>query len=147
MRRLLLLCLLAVFSRVSLAADTLLPRPPELEPDVQFWIRVYTEVSTNEGFIHDQHNLAIVYETLHFDPDTPPHERAHKVDAEKERYRNILLRLAAGAEAQDADERRVQELWGTGGVALRLTQAAEDIRWQLGQSDRFRAGLVRSGAW
>ena len=28
-----------------------------------------------------------------------------------------------------------------------VTQAAEDIRWQLGQADRFRAGLVRAGAW
>jgi membrane-bound lytic murein transglycosylase D len=28
-----------------------------------------------------------------------------------------------------------------------LGQAAEDLRWQLGQSDRFRAGLVRAGAW
>ena len=147
MRRLLLLCRLAVCSRFSFAADTLLPRPAELEPDVQFWIRVYTEVSTNEGFIHDQHKLGVVYETLHFDPDTPPHERVHKVDAERERYRGILLRLAGGAEPQDADERRVKELWGVDGVPLRLTQAADDIRFQLGQSDRFRAGLIRSGAY
>src|ERR1700685_662032 len=120
MRRLLLLCLLAVFSRFSVAADTLLPRPAELEPDVQFWIRVYTEVSTNEGFIHDQHKLGVVYETLHFDADTPPHERVHKVDAERERYRAILLRLASGAEPQDADERRVKELWGVEAVPSRL---------------------------
>jgi membrane-bound lytic murein transglycosylase D len=141
----LLCCLL--LSRFAFAADTLLPRPPELEPDVQFWIRVYTEISTNEGFIHDQHKLAIVYEKVQFEPDTPPHERAHKVDAERERYRDMLLRLARGVEPQDADERRVKELWGVDGTPLRLTQAAEDIRFQLGQSDRFRAGMVRAGAW
>jgi membrane-bound lytic murein transglycosylase D len=141
----LLCCLL--LSRLAFAADTLLPRPPELEPDVQFWIRVYTEISTNEGFIHDQHKLGVVYEKVQFEPDTPPHERAHKVDAERERYHDMLLRLARGVEPQDADERRVKEVWGVDGTPLRLTQAAEDIRFQLGQSDRFRAGMVRAGAW
>jgi membrane-bound lytic murein transglycosylase D len=146
MKRLLLLCCI-LFSRFTFAADTSLPRPPELEPDVQFWIKVYTGISTNEGVIHDQHRLSVVYETLHFEPDMPPHERAHRVDAERERYHDILLRLARGVEPQDADERRVRELWGVDGTPLRLTQAADDIRFQLGQSDRFRAGMVRSGAW
>ena len=78
MKRLLLfvlLCLSSLLSRFAAADQVLLPRPPELEPDVQFWIRVYTEISTNEGFIHDQHKLSVVYETLHFDADTPPRER------------------------------------------------------------------------
>jgi membrane-bound lytic murein transglycosylase D len=147
MKRLLLICCLLCFSRFTFGAETLLPRPPELEPDVQFWVRVYTEISTNEGFLHDQHNLAVVYETLHFDADTPPHERAHKVDAERERIRAILQRLASGGEPADAEERRIRELWAGDATPARLGQAAEDLRWQLGQSDRFRAGLVRAGAW
>ena len=51
-----LLCL----SPLAMAAESLLPRPPELEPDVQFWIRVYTEITTNDGFIHDQHKLSVI---------------------------------------------------------------------------------------
>ena len=51
MNRLLLFCVLLSLSRFATAADTLLPRPPELEPDVQFWIRVYTQVSTNEEML------------------------------------------------------------------------------------------------
>ncbi|MGH8133007.1 MAG: transglycosylase SLT domain-containing protein, partial [Steroidobacteraceae bacterium] len=38
-------------------------------------------------------------------------------------------------------------LWGSAGTPARLRAAVDDIRFQLGQSDRFRAGLVRSGAW
>lgn len=147
MKRLLLLCVLLSVSRFATAAETLLPRPPELEPDVQFWIRVYTEVSTNEGLIHDQHRLSVVYETLHFDADTPSPERARKVDAERERFEDILKRLAQGAEPRDDEERRVRALWGDDVTPAQLELAASDVRFQLGQSDRFRAGLVRSGAW
>src|ERR1700683_2267705 len=65
----------------ALGADNPMPRPPELEHDVQFWVRVYSEVDTNSGFIHDDQNLAIVYETLHFAPNSLPHERQKTVEA------------------------------------------------------------------
>jgi len=140
----LLLLLLPPFAS---AADTLLPRPPELEPDVQFWIRIYSQVSTNEGVIHDQHRLSVVYETLHFAPDMPSFERGRKVDFERERIQEILRHLARGEEPRDDDDRRVRKLWGDDATPAQLEVAAQDVRFQLGQSDRFRAGLVRSGAW
>ncbi len=149
MKRLLLSCCLFLLSSIGVASDAQLPRPPELEPDIQFWIRVYTEISTNAGFLHDQHKLSVVYETVRFDVDTPPRDRARKVDAERERYHDILLRLASGADADDADAdaQHVRQMWGDEGTPLRFQQAADDIRWQLGQADRFRAGLTRAGAW
>ena len=36
--------------------------PPELEPDVAFWTRIYTEVETSGGLIHDSRRLDVVYE-------------------------------------------------------------------------------------
>ena len=143
-----LLCL-APFAPVSTAAasDEALPRPAQLEPDVQFWIRVYSEVSTNEGFIHDQHKLSVIYETLHFDADTPPRERAHRVDAERSRVQEILRHLATGAAAQTDEERHIRDLWGADATPARLAEAVDDVRFQLGQSDRFRAGLQRAAAW
>src|ERR1700685_2358792 len=114
MNRLLVPCILLLLlaPRFATAADTLLPRPPELEPDVQFWIRVYTQVSTNEGFMHDQHRLSVVYETLHFDADTPSTERARRVDTERERIEEILKRLGRGEEPRDDNDRKVRALWG-----------------------------------
>jgi membrane-bound lytic murein transglycosylase D len=147
MNRPLLFTLLLLLSRFATAADTLLPRPPELEPDVQFWIRVYTQVSTNEGLIHDQHHLAVIYETLHFDADTPASERSRRVDSERTRVEEILKRLGRGEEPRDDDERRVRKLWGDDATPAQLAEAASEVRFQLGQSDRFRAGLVRAGAW
>ena len=43
-----------------------LPRPLEIEPDINFWTRVYTEVNTSSGFVHDTRDLSVVYRTLQF---------------------------------------------------------------------------------
>jgi membrane-bound lytic murein transglycosylase D len=130
------------------AADSpLLPRPPELQADVDFWIRVYSAIGTNEGFIHDQRNLAVVYETLHFAPDLPPVARQAQVDAVRLKYQLILAWLASGASPRDAEEQRVRDLWSQTTSIQRLAQAVSEVRFQLGQSDRFRAGLERAGRW
>ncbi|HEX5161830.1 MAG TPA: hypothetical protein VFV88_08910, partial [Steroidobacteraceae bacterium] len=42
------------------ASANSIPRPEGLQSDVNFWIRVYTEVTTNEGFLHDERNLDVV---------------------------------------------------------------------------------------
>ena len=134
----------------ALAADTdsVMPRPPGLERDVQFWIRVYTEVDTNAGFLHDQYNLAVVYETLHFAPNSSPRERERTVDQARNRYVAALRRIAAANDSPlSADDQRIKDMWGAEGTPSRLREAVEDIRFQLGQADRFRAGLIRSGAW
>src|SRR5215813_7342613 len=78
-----------------LAADDPMPRPPELERDVQFWIRVYSEVDTNGGFLHDQWNLGVVYDKVHFAANTSPRERQKIVDEAKDHYAAALRRIAA----------------------------------------------------
>lgn len=136
-----------IATSVLYAADVTMPRPPELDTDVHFWIRVYSEISTNDGFIHDQHDLAVVYETVHFDADTSLRERQRRVDEARDHYTDILKRLGRGDAPQNAEEERVRALWGAAAPQERLLEAAEDVRFQLGQSDRFRAGLLRSGTW
>src|SRR5579872_3159493 len=130
------------------AADDPMPRPAELERDVQFWIRVYTQVDTNSGFLHDEHNLAVVYDTLHFAPNTSPRERERLVEQDRNKYVAALRRIAAanGRPLSD-DDKRILNMWGSEGTPARLLEATDEIRFQLGQSDRFRAGLIRSGAW
>src|SRR4029077_7211966 len=103
---------------------------------------------TNAGFLHDQYNLSVIYDTLHFAPNTTPSEREREVDQARERYSAALRRIAEAGEAPlSADDQRVRELWGAEVTPARLHSAIEDIRFQLGQADRFRAGLIRSGAW
>ena len=130
------------------AADTVMARPPELEPDVQFWIRVYTQVDTNGGFIHDADNLAVVYDSVHFEPNASARERQKLVDRNEERIAAALRRIAAanGGSLSEEDQ-RIRDLWGQEATPARLRDAADEVRFQLGQADRFRAGLIRSGAW
>ena len=142
----LLSCLLFMLPLVSVAED-LLPRPPELEPDIQFWIKVYSQINTNEGYLHDQHRLSVIYETLHFDADTPVHERKARVEAQRTRIEESLRHLASGAAQQNADEQKIRDLWGEDTAPARFAEAVDDVRFQLGQADRFRAGLMRAGTW
>jgi membrane-bound lytic murein transglycosylase D len=107
------------------------PRPPGLEPDIQFWIRTYTEVGTNGGFIHDDRHLDVIYESVRFPEGSSSRTQRRQVKEAKKRYKKILLTLARGKrEGLSEEQSRVLALW-----------------FQLGQSDKFRAGLIRSGAW
>lgn len=129
------------------AADPL-PRPPALQPAVDFWTRVYSEVSTDQGLLHDRDNLSVVYETLDFDVNLWHPKRDRQIERRRDHYRDILRRLGNGKRDNlSAEEQRVLSLWPDDVSNDRLRRAAGSIRFQLGQSDRFRRGLVRSGAW
>ncbi|MGB6450179.1 MAG: hypothetical protein WBE92_05450, partial [Steroidobacteraceae bacterium] len=144
-----LICALAIVALRPAhgAQDELFPRPAELEPAVHFWIRVYTEIDTDSGFLHDENNLSVVYETLHFSPDTSRRQRERLVEAARDSLVAALERIATASGPLSADDERVRKLWGDEATPARLIDATQHIRFQLGQSDRFREGLERSGRW
>ena len=128
--------------------EDLFPRPAALEPAVRFWTRVYTEVDTRSGFIHDNLRLDIVYTTVRLPDDASSRDRRRRVERATELYGNILTKLGGGArQGLNAEEQRVLALFPEGTSNTELRAAAGRLRFQLGQSDRFRAGLVRSGTW
>lgn len=123
------------------------PRPPELEPAIRFWTRIYTAVDTRGGLLHDRGDLSVVYETVHFG-DASHAERVRHMRERRSHYENILAKLATGERGNlNAEEREVLALWPDDVSNARLRQAANEVRFQLGQADRFRRGIVRSGAW
>ena len=122
--------------------------PPELEPDVRFWIRVYTEVTTDQGLLHDDWYLGLVYEVLRFDPSDSPRQREHIVEQAKARYAALLRRFAAGdTEGLTPHERRILHDFGDKTTPAGYREAIERIRFQLGQADRFHEGLIRAQAY
>jgi membrane-bound lytic murein transglycosylase D len=139
---------LCLFALKGWSESELLPKPDEIKPDVEFWKRVYTEINTDQGFIHDDRHLDIVYGTVNLEPGIDRRERNRQVRKIKERYKSTLLKLAR--ESHDDlsnEERRILELWPDDVTRKQLRTAARHLRFQLGQSDKFKAGLERSGRW
>jgi membrane-bound lytic murein transglycosylase D len=145
--------LLFVLCAPLMARAESIPRPEGIQPDVNFWIRVYTEVTTNEGLLHDERNLSVVYDTLKFGAGTSPKERQRQVDERRDRHIASLRRIVAavgtdgGREGLSDDDKRVLALWGPNTSVILLKDAMQRIRFQLGQADRFKEGLIRSSSW
>jgi len=147
------LCAFALFFAVTTIASAsqsiLFPLPDELKPDVRFWTRIYTEVTTNQGLIHDNKHLNIVYERLSFPPGTSRKTRKDTIKKRKKYYSKILLDLASNPRRGFATSRhkKVKALWPKGTNSNEYKEATQRLRFQLGQADRFKEGIVRSGRW
>jgi membrane-bound lytic murein transglycosylase D len=125
-----------------------LPIPVKLEPNVRFWTRVYTEVETRAGLIHDSRNLEVVYEVMQLPQGVSRRTRERRVESAKKRYVKTLRLLAQGRRSSLTDEQaRVLALWPEGTTNSTFRAAASRVRFQLGQADKFREGLIRSGQW
>jgi membrane-bound lytic murein transglycosylase D len=137
-----LLALLAVLLPFTAYAQSGVnfPRPAELQPAVDFWIKVYTEVDTRSGFLHDSQNLSVIYARLDLD------QRA--IEARREQIRADLRVLGTGKRTGlTRSQQEILALWPADVSDQTLRAAASNVRWQLGQSNRFVSGLQRSGAY
>jgi len=118
----------------------LFPQPPQLKPAVDFWIRVYTEVNTQSGFLHDARNLSVIYERLDLN--------RNEIERVRTNIRDDLAVLASGKrDGLTVRQQNILDLWPNNVSNQILRTASDNVRWQLGQSDRFLGGLQRSGAY
>ena len=117
-----------------------LPRPVELEPAIQFWVKVYTEVDTQSGFLHDADHLSVIYSAMPLD--------RKRIEVRREQIKDTLRLLATGKrEGLTSEQQQILELWPADVDGQTLRAAAENVRWQLGQSNAFLAGYKRSGLY
>ena len=144
-----LAALMMLFAASAKGADEVaFERPESLQPAIAFWTRVYSEVDSLSGFIHDSSNLRIVYETLEFNWYDSGQVQDQQIEKAVQRYQSTLQVLASGKRTGlTAREKKVLALWGKQVSAATLQAAAERIRFQRGQKDRIRDGIVRAGAW
>lgn len=132
----------------GLSAAAGLPRPEGLEPEIAFWRSVFAETSTTQYLVHDSRHLGVVYETLELGSDPSDAERRRRTEQVRSKYARLLKELATGKrEGLTSDERRVLAAWPEDVSNAELREAAGRVRTQQGLSDRFLAGLVRSGRW
>jgi membrane-bound lytic murein transglycosylase D len=141
---------LAFLTFVAATAHTeeTFPFPEELQPDVDFWVSIFTRYSTDEGALHDNRDLAVVYERLDMPAKLGRRERNRRVKKRRDALAAVLRSLASGKrENLSAEEARVLALWPADVSNATLKAATGRIRFQQGLSDRFREGLQRSGRW
>src|SRR3954466_15589738 len=91
----------ASLSATAVRAGDNIPRPAGIQPDVNFWIRVYTEITTNEGFLHDERNLAVIYDSVKFGAGGSARDRQRLVDDKRDRYIASLRRIIAALPTED----------------------------------------------
>lgn len=126
------------------------PLYPEIRPNVEFWQQIYSRYYSTQGLLHDSYDLEIVYTVLEVENswDNAARQRSRRtISAAREHYRNILLHLADGGAPRNPEERRVLALFGPESSVESLRRAAGNIRFQRGMRDRFREGVIRSGAY
>lgn len=150
-RKTLFLSVLALFMGLaahSVRADETFPFPEELQPDVDFWVSIFTRYGTDEGVLHDNRNLAVVYERIDMPSGISRQERNRRVKKRRDALIRILQKLADGKrDTLSVEEARVLALWPDDVSNETLREATRRIRFQQGLSDRFREGLQRSGRW
>ena len=140
-------CSLGIGARVSAAPEDF-PRPAGLESAVAFWTRVYSEVDGNGGLLHDSRDLAIVYEVPRYPAELGSRTRDRRIKARREEIAATLRTLAKGKrEGLDAEQQRILGLFPSDVSNATLKAASKRVRFQLGQADKFRAGIARSGRW
>jgi len=132
----------------SSIADETFPQPPELTPDVNFWIAVFTEYGNDEGVLHDNRDLSIVYDRLVMPENLARRERDRRVEKRRKVLKDALRSLASGERDNlSAEEARVLALWPEDVSNKTLSDAVGRIRYQQGLKNRFGEGLQRSGRW
>jgi membrane-bound lytic murein transglycosylase D len=95
----------------------------------------------------------VVYDTLKFAPGSSSRDRQNVVDARRDKHIAALRRIIAALDTQaerdalSAEDKRILALWGPNPSAIILKEATQRVRFQLGQADRFKEGLIRSSQW
>ena len=77
-------------------AAEIFPLPAELQPDVDFWVNIFTHYTTSQGVLHDNRNLAVVYERIDLAATTGRRERQRHVARRREKLQATLSTLAKG---------------------------------------------------
>lgn len=140
--------LLFLVSGAAINAADVFPQPAELQPDVDFWLSIFTRYSTEEGVLHDNRDLSVVYERIDMPASLSRRERQKRVTVRRKALQSILRVLASGKRDNlTTEQARVLALWPADISNRALQEAAGRIRFQQGLRDRFRAGLARSGRW
>ena len=144
------ICIVSLFISASPgAAKNKFPVYQVIQPNVAFWKDIYGTYSSRKGILHDRNNLRIVYTVIDLvNWDAPESRKINQklVKLARQRVKNILSELGHGKKPNTAEEKRIAALFPKK-RHTRYLKARENIRLQIGQKDRFKQGVIRSGKY
>jgi membrane-bound lytic murein transglycosylase D len=121
--------------------------PDNLKDNVAFWKMIYTEISLQQGVIHDSDYPMIIYKVLDIG------NRQGRTRSRYVRYhRNLLAQMLKNMAKKPpsrwtSGEQTIGELFQRFASLEELKTAPSRVRFQQGQKERFKEGLERSGAY
>jgi len=149
------ICIILSLSTIPALSSQVFPMPEEIEDNVAFWIRIFTQFSTDEVVIHDSDHPMIIYKVIDlssYGSELSARERWDLVEDTKDRYKETLKSLAMQPkpilfDSLNQRERDLYILWAEVNKPDKFEQAMTNIRGQLGLRDRFIRSIQRSGRY
>ena len=136
-----LIYILILFNSLNVLAQDF-PVEGRMKIRVDFWKKVYTEITTEEAFLHDINDLSIIYKkvTLPY----PQRERLRFIKQEKKELANILKSIANKNYKDLTDEeQQIAKIVGEKS-SDHLLALSSNLRFQYGLKDRYYLGLIES---
>ncbi|OFZ46467.1 MAG: hypothetical protein A2381_02035 [Bdellovibrionales bacterium RIFOXYB1_FULL_37_110] len=132
---------LIFFNSLNLLAQDF-PVEGRMQIRVDFWKKVYTEITTEEAFLHDINDLSIVYKKVTLPPSQ--RERLRFIKQEKKELANILKSIAHKNYQNLTDqEQSIANIIGEKSPDY-LLALSSNLRFQYGLKDRYYQGLIES---
>jgi membrane-bound lytic murein transglycosylase D len=126
------------------------PKPSLLEPNVEFWKRIYTSYGVGDFVLHDRERLGVIYGVVRVDEATDPARAADlakpEIQRERAKYQDILSTLAGGVPPEELgpEGRSIWLAWECPCHPEVLRRAAGNIRVQQGLRQRVDKGIQRA---
>jgi membrane-bound lytic murein transglycosylase D len=126
--------------------DSIFPVPENLKDNVRFWVLIYTEISTNEGLIHDREYPLVIYRRVNT-RSLDGRKLDRFLEIPKYELKIAIRNVRTAPRSQWGKlEREIYESFKN--LPAGALDSAEDrIRFQQGQKENFIEGLERSGAY
>ncbi|MEO5359058.1 MAG: transglycosylase SLT domain-containing protein, partial [Nitrospirota bacterium] len=143
----------ASVNRFALSEPWPHPCPAPMRHQVDFWIKIFTKYTTKQAVIHDNRYLNIIYSAIDLTEEQSNSKKARVgvLSFEISKYREILLKLDQ-LPPDDPDkinelspeELRIYEMFKEIEGPNKFSEAAERLRAQVGQKDRFQKAMAKS---
>ena len=130
------------------------PSPPELQPQVDFWRKVYGVWGRDQVALHDDRYMDIIYGVVTLPGSVSEGQSAEQKDFTKGHYetlrellRQVEFKTAANAPLTPSEQSLANYIRKSSGGPGAIAGASERLRSQRGMRERFKRGLEISGRY